>query len=75
MRTKLKYLLNDLKRDKISEWDIKFVEALLDNEEKHKDIDVLGTLKAIRGSLQGLGASQYDIRRIESLINKYDNHE
>ena len=75
MRTKLKYLLNDLKRDKISEWDIKFVETLLDNEQKHKNIDVLGTLKSIRGSLQGLGASQYDIKKIEELIKKYDNHE
>ena len=75
MQTKLEYLLNDLKRDKITEWDIKFVEDLLDNEQKHENVDVLGTLKSIRGSLQGLGASQYDIKKIEKLIKKYDNHE
>lgn len=75
MQTKLKYLLNDLKRDKITEWDIEFVESILDNEQKHKDVDVVGTLKSIRGSLQGLGASQYDIKRIEKLIKKYDNNK
>lgn len=75
MQTKLEYLLNDLKRDKITEWDIQFVEDLLDNEQKHNDINVLGTLESIKGSLKGLGASQYDIKRIDKLIKKYDNHE
>lgn len=46
-----------------------------ETEEQNQDVDVLGTLKAIRGSLQGLGASQYDIKKIEKLIKKYDNHE
>lgn len=74
-KLKLQYLLQDLQRNNISEWDIEFVKELLKQEQKNNKANVLKTLKSIRASLIQLGASQYDVEQITELIKNYDNNK
>ena len=68
----LKYLLNDIERKDITEWDKDLVKQLINSYAQREESreKALKSLSSIRGTLKGFGACKNDLQLVDKLIER-----